>query len=93
MFVIDNNITMRKQNVKRIFDQAKVSAWDTQSAAAHTLGEFAIKCVESGADSIQIDLQQHHDTPEAMQFAVSVIQKATSRQLCLSARNPETIEG
>ncbi|MDP2917734.1 MAG: dihydropteroate synthase, partial [Dehalococcoidia bacterium] len=58
-----------------------------------SLQDLALECVEAGADILEINLQQHYDRPEAMEFAVKSIQQATkNRQLCLSANNTETIE-
>lgn len=50
------------------------------------------QCVTAGADALEINVQQYHDLPEAMEFAVNAVQQATDLQLCLSANNAQVIE-
>jgi 5-methyltetrahydrofolate corrinoid/iron sulfur protein methyltransferase len=92
MFVIANNITTRHPEVKNIFRQAYGSSWNPAGQAAEELKEMALQCVKAGADALEIDIQQHYDTPEAAEFAVNAVQEATDIALCISSHSPETIE-
>jgi cobalamin-dependent methionine synthase I len=92
MFIIANNITTRNASVNHIFNQAKESNWAKNQQAITGLQEIASQCTDAGADALEIDLQQHHDFPEGMEFAVNTVQEVTDRQLCLSSNNPEAIE-
>ncbi|MDD5038347.1 MAG: dihydropteroate synthase [Dehalococcoidales bacterium] len=92
MFIIANNITTRNAKINRIFQQLKASGWDPGHQSARELGELARQCAATEADLLEINTQQHHDRPEAMEFAVKVIQQATNRQLCLSTNNAEALE-
>ncbi len=92
MFVIANNITTRDSTVNQIFRQAKAGGWDTNQQAITRLQELAEKCVAAGADALEINIQQHHDLPEAMEFAICAIQQVTDLQLCLSTHNAQAVE-
>jgi 5-methyltetrahydrofolate corrinoid/iron sulfur protein methyltransferase len=92
MFVIANNITTRDGKVAGIFRQARADAWKTSAGAARELGELARRCAAAGAGALEINVQQHFDTPEAMRFAVKAVQQATDIQLCLSANTAAALE-
>jgi cobalamin-dependent methionine synthase I len=92
MLIIAGNLTTRDSNVEYLFGQARAAGWSLDSAPANTLRDKAKQCAAAGADIIEINTQQHHDSPEAMQFAVRAIQQVTDRQLCLSSNNPAAIE-
>ncbi len=92
MFLIANNISTRDPKIERIFQQAQAAAWYVESEPAKALSELAKQCIAAGADALEINIQQHHDRPEAMLFAVDVIQKVTDHRLCLSTNNVEALE-
>lgn len=81
MLLIANNINTRNARVARMFRQRDES-----------LQDLAQECVSSGADMLEINLQQRYDKPEVMEFAVKSAQQVTDRQLCLSAYNPDSFE-
>jgi cobalamin-dependent methionine synthase I len=91
MFVIANNITTRDAGVAGIFRQARDEEWKA-GAAGRALGDLARQCAAAGASALEINLQQHFDTPEAMRFAVRAVQPAADLQLCLSANNAAALE-
>ena len=90
MFFIANNITTRKRAVSQIFRQAKTYSY--VSNAIIRLQELTKQCVQAGADAIEINIQQYHDQPKAMEFAVNAIQRVADVQLCLSTNNAEAVE-
>ncbi len=92
MFVIANNITTRNSMVNQIFRQAKASGWTSNQQAITRLQELTEQCVADGTDALEIDIQQYHDLPEAIEFAVSAVQQVTDLQLCLSTNNAQAIE-
>jgi 5-methyltetrahydrofolate corrinoid/iron sulfur protein methyltransferase len=92
MLVIANNITTRNSQVAGIFRQSGAEEWKTSSNAARELGELASRCAAAGAGAVEINVQQRFDTPEAMRFAVKVVQQATDLQLCLSANTAAALE-
>lgn len=83
MLVIGNNITTRNAKVEQAFRWLKAGVKEEQSAVS-LLQELATRCVAAGADVLDINIQQHHNRPEAMEFAVRAVQQVTDRQLCLS---------
>ncbi|MBI2980060.1 MAG: dihydropteroate synthase [Chloroflexi bacterium] len=92
MFLIADNISTRRASVRYIFQQAKAADWDTGSEPAQMLSELTRQCVAAGANALEINIQQHYDRPEAMQFAVNVVQGVTDLQLCLSTNNAEALQ-
>ncbi len=92
MFLIASNITTRDEKVAGIFRQAKEVAWKTASEPAKTLRELTQQCVAAGANAVEINIQQHYDRPEAIEFAVKVVQQVTDLQLCLSTNNNKVLE-
>lgn len=92
MFLIASNITTRDPKLARVFKQAKSDGWNVQGQAARSITEIAQEVVKSGADAIEIDVQQHTDDPQTMKFAVEAVQNATDVQLCLSSNKAEVIE-
>ena len=92
MLVIANNITTRNTKVNQIFRQAKAGGWTNDQQAISSLQELAKQCVSAGTGALEINIQQHHDQPEAMEFAVNAVQQVTDLQLCLSTNNAEALE-
>jgi 5-methyltetrahydrofolate--homocysteine methyltransferase len=92
MLVIANNITTRNGKVRRALWRQKRGIWRSQHEPAKIIADLASQCTDSRADVIEINIQQHYDLPEAMEFAVNTVQKATGRRLCLSTNNPEALE-
>jgi len=90
MFLIANNVTTRKRAVSQIFRQARAKSY--LSNAIIRLQELTKQCVNAGADALEINIQQYHDQPEAMEFAINTIQHVTDIQLCLSTNNAEALE-
>jgi len=41
---------------------------------------------------LEVNLQQHYDKPEIMEFVLNAIQEVTERKLCLSSNNLATLE-
>lgn len=92
MLIIADNITTRDREVARVFQELKAAAWSPAGEPAQALQRLAKSCIAAGADTLEIDIQQHHDRPEAMESAVNIIQQVTDRQLCLSTNNAEALE-
>ncbi|MDP2931521.1 MAG: dihydropteroate synthase, partial [Chloroflexota bacterium] len=92
MLVIANNITTRNAQVDQQLRRWKEGAEAGACSPAEVLEEMARQCVKAGADILEINIQQHHDRPEVMEFAVKAVQQVTDRQLCLSSNNPEALE-
>ncbi len=92
MLTIANNITTRNAKVRRAFWRQRRGIWRPQHEPAKIIADLASQCAAAGADVIEINIQQHFDLPEAMEFAVNTVQKATERRLCLSTNNPEALE-
>lgn len=92
MFIIANNITTRNGMVYQIFRQARSGGLTSNQEAVIRLQGLAEQCVTAGADALEINIQQYHDLPEAMEFAVSAVQQVTDRQLCLSSNNAHAVE-
>ncbi|MBE0480982.1 MAG: dihydropteroate synthase [Dehalococcoidia bacterium] len=98
MFTIANNITTRSRSVadalrpriaESFSERVSVRVKDTR---VECLQGLASRCLEAGADALEINLQQRFDSPETMRFAVESVQDAVDAQLCLSAHNPLTLE-
>jgi 5-methyltetrahydrofolate corrinoid/iron sulfur protein methyltransferase len=92
MYIIASNISTRNSKVNTIFRQAKAGNWFDSGEANTGLQELAEQCDALGAEILEIDIQQHYDSPEAMEFAVSMVQQVTDLRLCLSSNNPRAIE-
>ncbi len=92
MFLIASNISTRHPAIERLFRQAGAGGWDLGSGAAIQLITLARDCAGAGAGAIEINTQQHHDEPAAMQFAVKAVQEGTDLPLCLSSNHPLVIE-
>lgn len=92
MLVIANNITTRNAHIARLFRQ-RISGCENAEPEAYSsiqdLGEF---CLKAGANALEVNLQQHFDQPEHLEFAVNAIQQVTDRQICLSCNKAETLE-
>lgn len=92
MFLIASNISTRIPAIERLFRRAGAAGWDPGGAAAIQLIALARDCAGAGAGAIEINLQQHHDEPAAMEFAVKAVQGACDLPLCLSSNHPLVIE-
>ena len=92
MLTIANNISSRNAKVRRAFWRHKRGIWRAQHDPTEIIADLAGQCKESGADVIEINIQQHYDLPDTMEFAVKTVQKATRSKLCLSTHNPEALE-
>ena len=92
MFVIANNITTRNSVVNQIFSQAKTGGWVKDQQAIIRLQDLTEQCITAGADVLEINVQQYHGLPEAMEFAVNAVQQVTDLQLCLSTNSAEALE-
>ncbi|MDD5082419.1 MAG: dihydropteroate synthase [Dehalococcoidales bacterium] len=91
MFIIADNITTRNRHINQIFDQLKADGWSEASSTVRNLREVATRC-SAVADSIEINLQQHHDQAKAIEIAVKVVQQVAKKQLCLSTNSPDVLE-
>jgi cobalamin-dependent methionine synthase I len=92
MYIIAGNITTRNRAVNTIFRKAKAGNWFNNAEANADLQNLAERCEAAGAGVLEIDIQQHYDSPEAMRFGVSMVQQVTDLRLCLSSNNPQAIE-
>ncbi|MBI2836545.1 MAG: dihydropteroate synthase [Chloroflexi bacterium] len=92
MLAIASNLTTLNPRVNRIFREAKASGWKLDSSSADMVMQLARQCAEACANVIEIDLQHHHDHPEAMEFAVRAAEQGTDLRLCLSTNNVETLQ-
>jgi 5-methyltetrahydrofolate corrinoid/iron sulfur protein methyltransferase len=91
MLVIANNITSRNPRVAAILGQHEPGRGDAASPECPGLRDIAESCTQAGAGVMEINLQQHLDSPEIMEFAVKVVQFATGGQLCLSSNHSAVI--
>ncbi len=100
MLLIANNITTRIHSVQKMLRQARsmgwrydvLTGWNSQTPASIRLEELARRCAFARANMLEINIQQHYDIPEAMEFAINVVQQVTDLQLCLSTNNPEALK-
>ena len=92
MLVIANNITTRNAQVARLFRQ-RISACENAEARAYSsIQNLAEACLRAGADMLEINLQQHFDQPEHIEFVVNAVQEVVKCQLCLSVNKVDTLE-
>jgi cobalamin-dependent methionine synthase I len=92
MFIIASNLTTRDSNIEYVMRQAQAAHWSPDGAASESLKDVVKRCAAAGPDMIEVNVQQHHDVPEAMEYAVRTVQQATDRPLCLSANSVMTLE-
>ncbi len=98
MLAIANNITTRNRRVSEALKLRPAESISHRVADRITkertdfLQGLAGDCVKAGADILDINLQQQHDEPEIMKFAVETIQGAVDCQLCLSSNRADTLE-
>lgn len=92
MQIISGNLTTRDSNVDYLFRQARANGWNIEDDATHSLKNLAKQCAAAGAEIIELNIQQHHDVPDAMKFAINAVQQVTDCQLCLSTNNPKALE-
>lgn len=98
MLTFANNITTRN---KRISEALRSCPDETVGprVAERIKGErsgflsvMAKRCLEAGADVLEINLQQRYDRPAVMKYAVETIQDVADCRLCLSSNNADTLE-
>lgn len=87
MLLIANNLTTRNSEVYQAFKKSRAARWNAEQLGADMLRNLAANCVAASADMLEINVQQHYDQPEAMEFAVRVVQQVTDLPLCLSTNN------
>jgi cobalamin-dependent methionine synthase I len=92
MQIIANNITTRNPRISSILSESISGSEDPGSFACPGLKDVAESCLAAGADILEINLQQHDDRPQTMDFAVNVIQQFTDCQLCLSSNSAAALE-
>jgi cobalamin-dependent methionine synthase I len=98
MLAIANNITTRNRRVSEALKLRPAESFSQKVADRFIkeridfLQELARDCLKAGADILDINLQQRHDGPEMMKFAVETIQRAVDCQLCLSSNRADTLE-
>jgi len=92
MLVVANNISTRNIQVARLFRQKISGCEDADSRAYSSLQNLAEACLKSGANMLEINLQQRFDKPEYAEFAVNAVQDICDCQLCLSVNNVDTLE-
>lgn len=98
VLAIASNISTRNRKIAEVL-KPRVAESISQAAAsrikrerAEHLGDVARQCIESGADVLEINLQQRYDNPEVMRFAVDAVQGVADCQLCLSSDRTDTLE-
>lgn len=92
MQIIASNLTTRDINIDYLFRQARADSWNAESDAAYSLKNLSKQCAATGAEIIELNIQQHHDVPDAMKFTVNAVQQVTDCQLCLSSNNRKALE-
>lgn len=92
MLIIANNITSRNPRIASILKNYVLKGRKSNSIACPEIQDVAEACILAGANILEINLQQHLDKPEVMEFAITAIQQVTDRQLCLSTQNAITLE-
>jgi cobalamin-dependent methionine synthase I len=92
MLVIANNINSRNVQVARLFRQKVSGCEDAEPQAYSSIQDLAMACLKAGANMLEINLQQHFDQPENVEFAVNAIQEVSDCQLCLSVNKADTLE-
>jgi len=98
MLAIASNITTRNRKVSevlRVRSGESISqkvADRMQKERIDFLQNMAKDCIKSGADILDINLQQRYDEPDVMKFAVETVQGAVECQLCLSSNIVDTLE-
>jgi 5-methyltetrahydrofolate corrinoid/iron sulfur protein methyltransferase len=90
MLIIANNITTRNPRIARIFQERIEDNMEPENCPG--LRDVAESCVRAGANVLEINLQQHYDRPEMMEFGVKALQHVADRQLCLSSDIAATLE-
>jgi 5-methyltetrahydrofolate corrinoid/iron sulfur protein methyltransferase len=92
MLIIANNITSRNPRVATILRQQISGSKNAETEACPGLRDIVEACLSAGADVLEVNLQQHYDHPETMEFAIGTIQEITDCQLCLSSNKAEALE-
>lgn len=92
MFIIADNLTTRNPQVERLFQKLEEGHWKPGQEPAHQLQDLARRCLAAGANALELNTQQHHDRPQALEGAVRLIQESSDCQLCLSSNDPITLE-
>ena len=91
MRTIASNLTTRDPKIGRLFRHILAGCEDDDDDSA-VLQDVAQACAGAGADALEINLQQHFDQIEAMEFAVKAVQQSTDLQLCLSSNKADVLE-
>jgi 5-methyltetrahydrofolate corrinoid/iron sulfur protein methyltransferase len=92
MLIIANNISTRNPQVASVFKQRVTGGEGNKAASCPGIIDIAESCLRAGADILEINLQQHYDRPEMMEFAIKAVQEVTDHRLCLSSDNAATLE-
>lgn len=98
MIAIANNISTRSRRVAEALKHRPAESISGKAAEAiHRqrtafLQDLAKRCVDAGANVLEVNLQQKHDRPEVMKLAVETVQDAVDCQICLSADSIKTME-
>ncbi|MBI2831458.1 MAG: dihydropteroate synthase [Chloroflexi bacterium] len=91
MLTIANNISTRNPDVDRLLKQIAAGSGRPQQEATGTFRKL-VECIASGADMLEINVQQHDDRPEVMEAAIYHVQQVADRPLCLSTNNISVLE-
>jgi cobalamin-dependent methionine synthase I len=92
MLIISNNINTRNPRIAKILQKGIEGEANTGPVNCPGLVDVVESCLNAGANILEVNLQQHYDRSEIMEFAVRVIQQTTDRQLCLSSNNANALE-
>jgi 5-methyltetrahydrofolate corrinoid/iron sulfur protein methyltransferase len=92
MLIIANNLTTRNPQVASVLKERVTGGKRSEAAACPGIVDIAESCLNAGADVLEINLQQHFDSPETMEFAIKVVQEVKDCQLCLSSNSAATLE-
>jgi hypothetical protein len=91
MFIIASNISTREPEVNRLLEQWANANWE-QSRAPGELEALITRCAGAGVDALEINTQQHEDSPQAMAALVKLAEQACDKQLCLSTDRADVLE-
>jgi cobalamin-dependent methionine synthase I len=91
MLTIASNISTREPEIKGLIEQWAEADWE-MSRAPEQLVTLLERCVETGADALEINTQQHEDYPQAVEALVKLVQQVSDKQLCLSTNNSDALE-
>lgn len=96
MLTISDNITTRSRKVAEALRPFHATIGQPPPGIAEESAEYlralASQCVATGADVLNINLQQRYDSPRVMEFVIRVVQEVVNYQLCLSSNRADTLE-